>query len=83
MAQRTQIATKMTQKNTKLELRGRLGGPKWHMAAPGRVAPAHGGPKMAPRGPLGTPKRVQVAPKVAQDDAKMAQVDDKMAQEGA
>ena len=68
MVQRTQIATKMGQKSTKLELRGRLGRPKWPMAAPGRGTPAHGGPKMAPRGALGTPKEAQVMPKVAQGE---------------
>ena len=48
MAQRTQIAPKITRKLPKLELRGRLGAPKWPMTAPGGPAPAHSAPKMAP-----------------------------------
>ena len=63
-----------------MELRGRLGDPKWPMTAPGGPAPAHSTPKMAPsdlpearglqEGPLDPPRGRQGGPLGRPEGAK-------------
>ena len=94
MAQRKAVATQNASKLTKLELRGRLGAPKWPRTAPGRPAPAHSTPKMRPNeGRQGSkrhpwthqrpPRGPLRTPRGAQETPKGAQEGSKMAQEGS